>query len=81
MAVVNEVKQIVADVLQIGNDTLDSDTALLGGIAEFDSMAVVTVITSLEDHYGICVDDDEVDAETFETISSLADFISKKLES
>ena len=83
MSLVNEVKQIIADVLQIGDrvDAYNESTPLLGAIPEFDSMAVVTVITAIEDNYGIAVDDDEVDAETFETIGTLAAFVENKLNS
>jgi acyl carrier protein len=42
-------------------------------------MAVVNVITALEDHFGISVDDDEISAKTFETLGSLAQFVEQKL--
>jgi len=42
-------------------------------------MAVVSVVTALEEQYGIVVDDDEISAETFETIGSLVDFLNTKL--
>ena len=42
-------------------------------------MAVVTVITGIEEHFGIEVNDDELDASTFETVGSLADFVEAKL--
>lgn len=68
---------ILNSVLQI-NKTYQSDTALLGAIAEFDSMAVLAVITALEDQLGIAVDDDEISAEIFETFGSLAAFVQQK---
>ena len=43
-------------------------------------MAVVSVITAIEDSYGITVEDDEVDAATFETLGSLERFVERKLE-
>jgi acyl carrier protein len=55
------------------------DTHLLGAIPELDSMAVVTLITTLEERFGIVVGDDEIDGATFGTIGSLADFVSAKL--
>ncbi len=81
MASVEEVRRIVGGVLQLGERTesLQADTALLGNIPEFDSMAVVSVLTALEDQYGIEVDDDEVSAETFETLGSLVEFVNGKL--
>lgn len=42
-------------------------------------MAVVTLITTLEDHFGLVVDDDDIDGMTFATIGSLTDFVSGKL--
>ncbi|MCP4993529.1 MAG: acyl carrier protein, partial [Gammaproteobacteria bacterium] len=47
---------------------------------EFDSMAVVSVITAIEDNFGVIVDDDEITAELFETVGSLHDFIAQKVD-
>jgi acyl carrier protein len=52
---------------------------LLGAIPELDSMAVVSLITSLEEQLGLTVDDDEIDGETFATVGSLTDFVAGKL--
>lgn len=76
-----EVKAILGDVLQLGDrvNDLDADTPLLGGIPEFDSMAVVAVIEAMESHFGFVVDDDEISAEVFETLGSLAEFVESKV--
>jgi acyl carrier protein len=76
-----EVKNIVADVLSLGDAraTLTADSGLLGSIPELDSMAVVNLITALEEHFGITVDDDEIGASTFETLGTLANFVEQKL--
>ena len=55
------------------------DTALLGAIPELDSMAVVSLITAMEEQLGIVVDDDDIDGATFATVGSLADFVGAKL--
>ena len=55
------------------------DTALLGAIPELDSMAVVSLITALEEQLGISVGDDEIDGATFATLGSLVDFVQGKL--
>ena len=73
-----QVKEIVKNVLQI-DYAIDGDTALLGAVPEFDSMAVVTVLTSLEEQFGIIIDDDEVDVAIFETVDSLVDFVEGKV--
>ncbi len=76
-----ELKSILGTALQIGErvEGFDENTALLGSIPELDSMAVVTVITSIEEHYGIVVEDDEISAEVFETLGSLARFVEQKM--
>lgn len=77
----DDVKEVVATVLGVEDraDSLVPSTELLGGMSEFDSMAVVEVIAALEDKFGITVDGDEVTAEIFETIGDLADFVADKL--
>ena len=57
----------------------DRETRLLGDLPELDSMAVLTVIMGLEEQFGIVVDDDDISAETFETLGSLVDFVQSKL--
>lgn len=76
-----EVKNILADVLSLGDakTALTEQSALLGSIPELDSMAVVNLITALEEHFGIVVDDDEISATTFETVGSLTAFVEQKL--
>ena len=55
------------------------DTPLLGAIPELDSMAVVTLITTLEEQFGLVVDDDDIDGATFFTVGSLVEFVNSKL--
>ena len=77
----DEVRDILSDVLSLGErkSSLNVNSGLLGSIPELDSMAVVNVITALEEHFGIMVDDDEISARTFETLGSLTSFIEQKL--
>ncbi len=55
------------------------ETPLLGTIPELDSMAVVGILTAMEEELGIHVDDDEISAEVFRTFSTLQEFVSRKL--
>ena len=77
----DDVKQILIDILSLGEHghVMNAQTRLLGSIPELDSMAVVNVIAALEEHFGIAVEDDEISAETFDTLGSLADFVANKL--
>lgn len=81
--VLDDVKRIVGSTLQIGNrvEQMDSATRLLGAVPELDSIAVVNVITALEEHFGITVEDDEISAATFESLGSLAQFVEQKVQS
>lgn len=75
------VRTIVADTLELGErgNALSAETPLLGSIPELDSMAVVHLITALEEHYGFTVEDDEIEAETFSTVGTLVAFVDNKL--
>jgi acyl carrier protein len=76
-----DVRNILADVLALGERkaSLDQDTALMGSLPELDSMAVVNVLTALEEHFGITIEDDEISAATFETLGSLTRFVEQKM--
>lgn len=75
------VKESIGLSLQIQEKakTFTDQTRLLGDLPELDSMAVLTVITGLEDHFGIVIEDDEISAETFETVGNLIALVSDKL--
>jgi acyl carrier protein len=77
----DSVRSVLVRTLQLGGraNALSRETALLGGLAELDSMAVVQVLAALEEHFGLAVADDEVSAETFATLGALADFVESKL--
>ena len=55
------------------------DTPLFGALPELDSMAVATLLTDFEDRLLIHIDDDDVDAEMFETFGALRDFLARKI--
>ena len=76
-----QVRTVLGDTLQLGGRTqgMTPATPLLGAIPELDSMAVVNVITALEEHFGISVADDEIGAATFATLGSLTAFVEQKL--
>jgi acyl carrier protein len=80
MTTIERLRKILADSLQLGRraEALSPQDRLLGAIPEFDSMAVVTIVTMIEDEFGITVDDDDLSAEVFETLGSLEKFVSGK---
>jgi acyl carrier protein len=81
MGHLEEVKDILSSVLSLGErrKMLDADTALLGSLPELDSMAALNLIAALEEHFGIAVNDDDISAEVFMTVGSLASFVDQKM--
>src|SRR5687767_9399794 len=66
----DEVKAVVGSALQLGDRVrnMNESSALLGAVPELDSIAVVNVITALEERFDIIVADDEIGAAAFETL-------------
>lgn len=81
MKTLNQVRAILRDTLHLGDraEKLSADSPLLGGIPEFDSMAVITVVTMIEEEFGITIDDDELSADLFATLGSLSTFVAEKV--
>jgi len=77
----SEVIGVLTRVLDLGgrSASLEPDTQLLGSLPELDSMAVATLITSLEEHFAIVIEDDEIDGSMFATIGTLVVFVKTKL--
>jgi acyl carrier protein len=78
---IEPIKKILIETLNLGarGQELTSESILLGGLAELDSMAVIHVITSLEEYFGFSIEDDEISAQVFETLGSLCAFVDSKL--
>jgi len=58
---------------------LQDSTPLLGSIPELDSMAVLSVLTQIQEDLGCEIEDDEIEASIFETFGSLRRFVQAKL--
>jgi acyl carrier protein len=78
---IDDVKAVVVTVLGIEDraGTLDAGTPLLGSLPELDSMAVLEVVAALEQRFEVTIDDDEVSAEVFDTLGTLAEMVAGKL--
>jgi acyl carrier protein len=77
----DEVRTILTETLSLGSagQHLEAESPLLGSLPELDSMAVVSLIGALEEHFGIAIDDDDISASTFATLGSLSAFVAQKL--
>jgi acyl carrier protein len=81
MTVRVDVLRLLDEVLSLDGRAaaFSDDTPLLGAIPELDSMAVVTLITSLEEQLGLTIADDDIDGDTFATVGSLVGFVQARL--
>ena len=75
-----DVRKILVETLGIENraGSLTASTPLFGSLPELDSLAVVELVTALEDRFNIVVDDSEFTGDTFETVGTLAEFVERK---
>ena len=77
--VVATVRSLLVDVLALDRARVarfDDQTELFGALPEFDSMAVATLLTEMEERLGILIEDEDVEAEdlmSFGSLVSLAD--------
>lgn len=80
--VIETVRSLLVDVLGLSRDRVagfDDETELFGALPEFDSMAVATLLTEMEERLGILIEDEDVEAEdlmTFGRLVSLAERLS-----
>lgn len=74
--------RLLDDVLGLAgrSQTFTPDTPLLGALPELDSMAVVGLLSALEERFGITIADDEIDAAVFANVGSFNRFVQGKLE-
>ena len=52
-----------------------AETELFGAIAEFDSMIIVTLIGEIEEQFDVIFEDDDISAENFSSVESLANLV------
>lgn len=80
MSIDRDVIAVLDEVLSLKGRgaSFTRETPLLGAIPELDSMAVVSLIGGLEERFGIMVDDDDIDGQTFASVGSLIDFVQAK---
>lgn len=74
-----EILCLLDDVLSLKGRALefDTNTPLLGSIPELDSMAVVSIITAIEERFGVAIADDEIDGAAFASVGSLVEFVER----
>lgn len=81
MDIEREVLAIVDEVFSLKgrSATFSRSTPLLGALPELDSMAIVSLITALEDRFAMTVHDDDISGDSFATVGTLVDFVGGKI--
>lgn len=82
MDIRNEVVAVLDEVLSLKGraSSFSLDTPLLGALPELDSMAVIALITTIEERFDFTVEDDEIDGSAFASLATLIDFVQSKLD-
>jgi len=75
------VREVLGSTLQLGErrQSLSPASGRMGEIPEFDSMAVLAVVTALEEEFDILFEDEDITAEMFETVGSLVAAVDARL--
>ena len=77
---VDEVKEVLVETLALEHraSEIDASMRLFGSLPQLDSLAVLELVTALEDRLGITFAEDELTAEVFDTLGSLAAHVDQK---
>ena len=81
MPLTAQVLHVLDDALQLQGRALhfDRSTALLGSLPELDSMAVLALISGLENHFGVTFCDDDLHGAVFASVGQLCDLVEQTL--
>lgn len=64
--------KMLSELLGGAGERYGPDTELFGSLPELDSLALVELITAIEERFGFELDEDDITAEVFGTVQSLA---------
>ena len=79
--IINRLKGIIADKLDVNLkiEEIDENVSLFEDGLGLDSIAIVDLIVWIEKDFSLTIADEELDAELFENLGTLADFIHQKM--
>lgn len=75
----DDVKDMLVEILGLQGraDSVEGSTELFGRMPEFDSLAIVEVITVIEERFGFAMDDEDITGDVFDTVGSLAAYVAR----
>ena len=80
--ILNQLKDIIANKLDVNLtvDEIDENVSLYEDGLGLDSIAIVDLIVSIEKEFSMGIEDEELNADLFKNLTTLAEFIEKKLK-
>lgn len=78
---INQLKSILDDALFLNGQSKEwsNQMSLLGNVPELDSMSVMNVVAAIKANFGVFMEDEDINAEVFATLESLALYIKIQL--
>lgn len=64
--------EVLSQLLGGASERYTPDTELYGSLPELDSLALIELITVIEERFGFELDEEDITAEVFGTVASLA---------
>jgi acyl carrier protein len=74
------VRELLADRLRVPASDIPSGAAPLKESLSIDSMALMQLVTGIEEEFDLELDDSEMSIEVFESVDSIVAFVTAKLE-
>lgn len=76
-----KVKEVILRAFdaQIDPEDIDVEVPLMEDGIGLDSVSILEIITGIEEEFELTVEDEEISDELFESISSLIDYVRRKL--
>lgn len=82
MSILNIVLKVLDNELNLQGKALEftADTKLRGSLPQLDSMAIVSLVTALEEQLGFEFPEDQLDGAIFESVGTLVDCVTQLLQ-
>jgi acyl carrier protein len=77
-ATVQVIAEALSEVLGDKQARYTPETELFGSLPELDSLALVELITAIEERFDFEMDEDDITADVFGTVASLAGYIDER---
>ncbi len=75
-----QIKKLIVDTLslEVAPEEIPEDETLFGGGMDIDSIATLEIVAAIEKKFDITVEDEELTVELFDTVATLAAYVTDK---